>query len=89
MAYLARGWLQAVTPAASVPGLGSLTDGQGSLLEHVEGWLRREAAETARLRAAAGQEEPVKAFEYLWNNGWKAGRLTSSLAGSSNTVARM
>lgn len=95
---MAGGRLRAFGPAAAFPELS-----QGRLLALVERWLREEArvAAAARAtqvaeRAAAGgadaaAEEAAHAAEgqVAWNNGFSAGRLTSSLKLASNAVLRM
>lgn len=66
---------------------------QGKLLELITRWLREEKAERKERerkrkaeRALAG---PEGAAEPLWNNGWGAGRLTSTMKLASNAVMRM
>ena len=62
------------------------------LLRLVEKWLREEQARQRQQRKAdaeagrlSGRQEDLP----VWNNGWAAGRLTSSLKLSSNAVMRM
>ena len=64
------------------------------LLRLVEKWLRAEQARQQQQRKAdtaagkaAGREDDIT--QAAWNNGWAAGRLTSSLKLSSNAVMRM
>lgn len=55
-------------------------------------WLRQEKEEKEARRKAEGPgggKGSVTSGLAEWNNGWAPGRLTSSLAGSSNTVMRM
>lgn len=80
IAYISHGRLQTFRKAEDIPELK-----QGCLLELVEGWLRKDLEEDL---ANLPKEEKHKKFEYIRNNGWVPGRLTSSLAGSSNTVMR-
>jgi len=92
--YVAQGQLRAFQTAQDVPELR-----EGKLLALVERWLREEKAE----RDAASGKTGELIMEYsgdkgsghgdnaTWNNGWAAGRLTSSmqLPSSSNAVMRM
>uniref|UniRef100_A0A7S3XE31 ABC transporter domain-containing protein n=1 Tax=Picocystis salinarum TaxID=88271 RepID=A0A7S3XE31_9CHLO len=80
IAYISHGRLQTFCKAEDIPELQ-----QGRLLELVEGWLRKDLEEDLATLSKEGTE---KKFEYIRNNGWVPGRLTSSLAGSSNTVMR-
>lgn len=93
--YVARGQLQAFERAESIPELR-----EGRLLDLVEKWLRAEKAERDAEAAAAGKITGGPALNYggdkgssteaaTWNNGWAAGRLTSSMKLSSNAVMRM
>lgn len=89
VAYVARGRLQFLTPAADIP---HLKDGR--LMEMVAALLREERDALRK----AGMERPVEydqaregevgAFSYAFNNGWVPGTLTTSLANSSNAVMR-
>lgn len=89
--YVSGGELKTFEPAANLPELQ-----QGRLLELVEKWLRQDQLERRK-----GAEERL-VLEYskdtgngsvmeaaTWNNGWTAGRLTSSMKLSSNAVMRM
>lgn len=80
IAYISHGRLQTFRKAEDIPELQ-----QGRLLELVEGWLRKDLEEDL---ATLSKDGTKKKFEYIRNNGWVPGRLTSSLAGSSNTVMR-
>lgn len=76
--FLANGGFEAVREAADIPELAS-----GHLMELVEAfllqhWLRRAEAVESGDRVA--HPESRKRFEYLRNNGYSAGRFTSSLA---------
>lgn len=65
---------------------------QGRLLELVTGWLREEKVERKERERRRKEELAAAgpgAFEYMYNNGWAPGRLTSSIKESSNTVMRM
>lgn len=64
------------------------------LLRLVEKWLRAEQArqqqrrkEDAEAGVGTGRKDDIS--QATWNNGWAAGRLTSSLKLSSNAVMRM
>lgn len=87
--YVAGGQVQLYQEARSIPELGS-----GNLLGLVEGWLREERDRRMGSRVDTGrieyQGDHGSAADALaeWNNGWQAGRLTSSLKQSSNTVMR-
>ncbi|GBF90133.1 ABC transporter I family protein [Raphidocelis subcapitata] len=89
LAYVARGRLQFVAPAAQVPQLR-----EGRLLELVAGLLReeRDALRRAGLKRDVeydpSREGAVGAFSYAFNNGWTPGVLSTSLANSSNAVMR-
>lgn len=90
--YVAQGQLRAFHTAEDVPELR-----EGKLLALVERWLREEKKE----RDAAAGKSGELILEYAgdkgsghgenatWNNGWAAGRLTSSMKMSSNAVMRM
>jgi CCR4-NOT complex subunit CAF16 len=79
--YVARGKLRLFEESSAIPELE-----QGNLMGLVEGWLREERDRTLGARA-----HDTSRIEYLgdhgsvadalaeWNNGWKAGRMTSSL----------
>jgi CCR4-NOT complex subunit CAF16 len=92
--YVAQGQLRAFQTAEDVPELR-----EGKLLELVERWLREEKAErdlangkTGELiMEYAGDKGSGHGDNASWNNGWAAGRLTSSmqLPSSSNAVMRM
>ena len=63
------------------------------LLRLVEMWLRAEQArerqklkDDAEAGIAVGRKDDIT--QATWNNGWAAGRLTSSLKLSSNAVMR-
>lgn len=87
LAYVAGGRLLEFAPAETFPEMR-----QGCLLSLVERWLRKEKAEKDARKAAeraAGGKKRRSLDRAEWNNGWVPGRLTSSLAGSSNTVMRM
>lgn len=85
LAYLAGGELQAFGCAEDFPELQ-----EGRLLELVEGWLRAENEKRQLTKLACQQsfEEGGSMKIATWNNGWAAGRLTSSLKNSSNAVMR-
>lgn len=91
--YVAGGRLQVFAAAADVPELR-----EGRLLELVERWLREEQAQRAqqqgsdpaewhREHAEGGEDGALHLASF--NNGWAAGRLTSTLKHSANTVMRM
>ena len=88
--YVAHGQVQLYEEASAIPQLA-----QGDLLGLVEGWLREErdrrlgarAAETGRIDYQGDQGSAADALA-AWNNGWKAGRMTSSLKQASNAVLR-
>ncbi len=88
--YVAQGQVQLYEEASAIPQLA-----QGDLLGLVEGWLREErdrrlgarAAETGRIDYQGDQGSAADALA-AWNNGWKAGRMTSSLKQASNAVWR-
>lgn len=88
--YVAQGQVQLYEEASAIPQLE-----QGDLLGLVEGWLREErdrrlgarATETGRIEYTGDRGSAANA-QAEWNNGWKAGRMTSSLKQSSNAVWR-
>lgn len=91
--YVAGGRLQVFAAAADVPELQ-----EGRLLELVERWLREEQRQRAQRQgndpakwhdehAADGEDGALQLASF--NNGWAAGRLTSTLQHSANTVMRM
>jgi CCR4-NOT complex subunit CAF16 len=84
VAFLARGSLQRCVPAAAIPELA-----EGRLLDVVTDWLRGEAAVEAKKERAAGAGAGAGDGVASWSNGWAAGRMTSTLRGSGNTVMRM
>ena len=65
---------------------------RGELLGLVEKWLRAEKAERDAARAAVleygGDKGSAIGDMASWNNGWAAGRLTSSMKLASNAVMR-
>ena len=80
--------LQEFGPVTDVPEIAA-----DKLLRLVEKWLRAEQArqrqqreEDARSGKSAGRPDDIIQAE--WNNGWAAGRLTSSMKLSSNAVMR-
>lgn len=62
---------------------------EGTMLELVDKWLREEK-ELAKVAKEEGKmkNEPKRKFDYSFNNGYVAGTLVTSLAGSSNSVLR-
>ena len=90
LVYVAQGQVQLYEEARAIPELE-----QGNLLGLVEGWLREErdrrlgaqANETGRIEYEGDRGSAADALA-AWNNGWKAGRMTSSLKQSSNAVWR-
>ena len=89
VAYVARGHMRSLLPAAEVPELA-----QGKLLNLVYSLLSEEA--DAVLAARGGprsaewdpsREGQVDSFSYVFNNGWVPGTLGTSL--STNAVMRM
>lgn len=93
--YVAGGRLQVCERAENIPELQ-----QGQLLSLVERWLREEQRQRAALQASDPAEWHRKHVEggvpqdgemnlASWNNGWAAGRLTSSIKHASNAVMRM
>ena len=86
--YVAGGRLRMFESARNVPELA-----KGQLLALVERLLRAEKEER---QAAApqvleyrGDDGSALGGAATWNNGWAAGRLTSSMKLSSNAVMRM
>ncbi|KAM3229303.1 hypothetical protein ACQJBY_060280 [Aegilops geniculata] len=92
--YVAHGKLQLALPLEKVKEMSQL-----SLMRTVERWLRKERDEDRRKRKER-KEKGLPAFDKVIegsrvvNNGWAAGRLTSTIAGeenfsfSSNSVLR-
>lgn len=89
MMYVAGGQLQEFKKAEEVPELQ-----QGLLLELVERWLRKEQENEKEWKKNrivveyAGDKGSSLEEGAAWNNGWAAGRLTSSMKLSSNAVLR-
>jgi len=87
--YVAGGRLRVFERADAIPELQ-----QGNLLGLVERWLREEKAERMGGKSAelcmeyAGDQGTAVGGIATWNNGWAAGRLTSSMKLSSNAVMR-
>ncbi|MED6197663.1 ABC transporter I member 20 [Stylosanthes scabra] len=95
--YVAHGKLQLAMPINKVKETSKL-----SLMRTVESWLRKERNEDRRKRKerkAAGLPEfdrqldgsrvagdPARAAVRVINNGWAAGRLTSTVAGEENFI---
>lgn len=93
--YVAHGKLQLALPLEEVKELSNL-----SLMRTVESWLRKERdeeRERRRIRKEKGLLEyeirvegsrvigdPAKSAARVTNNGWAAGRLTSTIAGEDN-----
>jgi CCR4-NOT complex subunit CAF16 len=89
--YVSSGELQTFERAENLPELQ-----QGKLLELVERWLRQdqlerrnEAKEKLILEYSKDSSNASTMEAASWNNGWTAGRLTSSMKLSSNAVMRM
>lgn len=86
--YVAQGQLRLFEESSAIPELQ-----QGRLLGLVEGWLRKEKAERqaqmsqGRIKYQGDQGSGKEALAE-WNNGWQAGRMTSSMKLSSNAVMR-
>lgn len=87
--YVAQGQLRLFEESSAIPELQ-----QGRLLGLVERWLREEKAER---QGKADQQGRIvyhgdhgsgKDALAEWNNGWQAGRMTSSMKLSSNAVMR-
>eukprot|EP00238_Polyblepharides_amylifera_P005457 CAMPEP_0196579070 /NCGR_PEP_ID=MMETSP1081-20130531/17480_1 /TAXON_ID=36882 /ORGANISM="Pyramimonas amylifera, Strain CCMP720" /LENGTH=366 /DNA_ID=CAMNT_0041898519 /DNA_START=87 /DNA_END=1187 /DNA_ORIENTATION=- len=82
IAFIASGTLQFKKTRAEVPSVQ-----EHGLLHTVAGWLRQEQEE--RLKKQSTENKTVKpAGTYSNNNGYSAGTLASTLAGSSNMVWR-
>lgn len=86
--YVAQGRLQLFEKAEAIPELK-----QGRLLELVDGWLRKEKSEREAISGPVrttydGDKGSGPQAVAEWNNGWGAGRLTSSMKLSSNAVIR-
>ncbi|KAL3620685.1 ABC transporter I member 20 [Castilleja foliolosa] len=81
--YVARGALQLAMPMDKIKETSNL-----SLMRTVESWLRKERDEERKLRKERKGNNGVKADQNvrLLNNGWAAGRLTSTIAGEENFV---
>ena len=88
MLFCSAGRVTRFAPLSEFP---TLTSGKMTMLSLVDGWLRSEKA-LAKLReekeAAAAGGKKKDAFSYAFNNGFSAGTLNTSLAGSSNSVLR-
>ena len=88
MLFCSAGRVTRFAPLSEFP---TLTSGKMTMLSLVDGWLRSEKA-LAKLReekeAAAAGGKKKDAFAYAFNNGFSAGTLNTSLAGSSNSVLR-
>ncbi|KAL6570131.1 ABC transporter I member 20 [Orobanche minor] len=86
--YVAHGKLQLAMPMSKFKEISNL-----SLMRTVESWLRKERDEERKLRKERKGDE-AHATVRVMNNGWAAGRLTSTIAGegsfflSSNRVLR-
>lgn len=87
--YVAQGQLRLFKESSAIPELQ-----EGRLLGLVERWLREEKAERQKTvdfgerieyhgDGGSGKEALAE-----WNNGWQAGRMTSSMKLSSNAVMR-
>ena len=76
--YVARGQMRLFGDMATVEGIA-----EKGLRRTVEAWLREEAAICKRLAAEGKLHNPIKRKGYDRNNGWAAGRLTSTLKQSS------
>lgn len=88
--YVAQGQLRLFQKSCEVPELR-----QGCLLGLVERWLREEKAEREKRQAQntsrieyQGDFGSGKEALAEWNNGWQAGRMSSSMKLSSNAVIR-
>lgn len=93
--YVAHGKLQLALPLEEVKELSNL-----SLMRTVESWLRKERNEERARRRERKEKglleyekrvegsrvvgDPAKSAARVTNNGWAAGRLTSTLAGEDN-----
>lgn len=87
--FCAAGAVKRFAPISDFP---MLANGETTMLRLVERWLRSEKAlakikEAERATTAAADEEKP-GFKYAFNNGFSSGTLTTSLAGSSNSVLR-
>jgi CCR4-NOT complex subunit CAF16 len=88
--YVAQGKLHLFKDSKDIPELS-----RGDLLGLVEGWLREErnqrlgdkVLDQSRIEYRGDRGSAAEALAE-WNNGWKAGRMTSSLKQSSNAVLR-
>ncbi|GER55942.1 non-intrinsic abc protein 9 [Striga asiatica] len=83
--YVARGKLQLAMPMNKIKEISNL-----SLMRTVESWLRKERDEERKLRKEikgreAGDHSPAASARVL-NNGWAAGRLSSTVAGEENFI---
>lgn len=95
--YIAHGKLQLALPLEKVKEMSQL-----SLMRTVESWLRKERDEDRRRRKERKEKglpefdkvvegsrvigDPAKNADRVINNGWAAGRLTSTIAGEENFV---
>uniref|UniRef100_A0A804R7G2 ABC transporter domain-containing protein n=1 Tax=Zea mays TaxID=4577 RepID=A0A804R7G2_MAIZE len=95
--YIAHGKLQLAVPLEKVKEMSQL-----SLMRTVESWLRKERNEDRRRRKERKEKglpefdkvvegsrvigDPAKNADRVINNGWAAGRLTSTIAGEENFV---
>ncbi|KAL6493795.1 ABC transporter I member 20 [Orobanche gracilis] len=76
--YVAHGKLQLSMPMSKIKEISNL-----SLMRTVESWLRKERDEERKLRKVRKDDE-ARATVRVKNNGWAAGRLTSTIAGEEN-----
>ncbi|XP_062215787.1 ABC transporter I family member 20-like [Phragmites australis] len=95
--YIAHGKLQLALPLDKVKEMSQL-----SLMRTVETWLRKERDEDRRRRKERKEKglpefdkvvegsrvvgDPAKSAARVVNNGWAAGRLTSTIAGEENFI---
>ncbi|GJN08045.1 hypothetical protein PR202_ga25930 [Eleusine coracana subsp. coracana] len=95
--YIAHGKLQLALPLEKVKEISQL-----SLMRTVEAWLRKERDEDRRRRRERKEKglpesdkvvegtrvigDPAKNAAKVVNNGWAAGRLTSTIAGEENFI---
>lgn len=95
--YIAHGKLQLALPLEKLKEMSQL-----SLMRTVESWLRKERDEDRRRRKERKEKglpefdkvvegsrvigDPAKNADRVINNGWAAGRLTSTIAGEENFV---
>ncbi|TVU47276.1 hypothetical protein EJB05_06871 [Eragrostis curvula] len=95
--YIAHGKLQLALPLEKVKEMSQL-----SLMRTVEAWLRKERDEDRRRRKERKEKglpefdkvvegsrvigDPAKSAARVVNNGWAAGRLTSTIAGEENFI---